>query len=48
MQSVDTTVKLKEAKKNKKENKRITFIILAYIPLELQTCFFSSRQSLLF
>lgn len=31
-----------------KENTEIPFIILAYIPLELQTSSFSSRQRLLF
>lgn len=35
-------------KGGKKENTEIPFIILAYIPLELQTSSFSSRQRLLF
>lgn len=37
-----------QQRRKKNGNMEITFIILAYIPLELQTSSFSSRQSLLF
>ena len=37
-----------KSNQNEEKNKGVTFIILACIPLELQTCVFSSRQRQLF